>query len=110
MVLHCPHTRTCTHVHFFTHGFALPAHQDLHTCDSGVAVVEAAMPMVVVVVVAAHSLHPVQQSHEHLNDQLSWLCAQKDLHSPNLVLVVVAAGGGVEEDVLGHSIHRHLFS
>jgi len=57
--------------------------------------------VVVVVVVAAHSLHPVQHFHEHLNDQLSWLCAQKDSHSPNLgvrvlvVMVIVAGGGGI---------------
>jgi len=56
---------------------------------------------VVVIVVDAHSPHPMQQSHEHLNVQLSKLCAQKDLHSPTLgvevlvVLVVVARGGGI---------------
>jgi len=33
------------------------------------------------VVVAAHGEHPLQQSHEHLNDQLSKLCMQNDLHS-----------------------------
>ena len=56
---------------------------------------------VVVVVVAAHSLHPVQHFHEHLNDQLSWLCAQKDSHSLNLgvrvlvVMVIVAVGSRI---------------
>ena len=54
---------------------------------------------VVVVVVVAHSLHPVQHFHEHLNDHLSWLCAQKDSHSLNLgvrvlVVMVIVAGGG----------------
>jgi len=55
---------------------------------------------VVDVVVDTHSPHPMQQSHEHLNVQLSRLCAQKDLHSPDLgvkvlVVMVVVAGGGV---------------
>jgi len=51
--------------------------------------------LLVVVVVATHCEHPVQQSHEHLNDQLSELCAQKDLHSPVVVAVVVDVTGVV---------------
>lgn len=57
------------------------------------AVVVAVLPAVVV----AHGRQPPQQSHVHLNDQLSELCAQKGLHSPRLsvLLVVVVSGGGV---------------
>jgi len=51
--------------------------------------------LLAVVVVATHCEHPVQQSHEHLNDQLSKLCAQKDLHSPGVVAVVVVVTGVV---------------
>jgi len=59
-----------------------------------VVVVAEAVPLMVVVV---HGEHPVQQSHVHLNDQLSELCAQKGLHSPRLVvlLMVVVTGGVV---------------
>lgn len=79
--------------HFFVQGFALSAHQDLQTCGGVVEVVVAVAEAVLLGVVATHGEHPEQQSHEHLNDQLSKLCAQKDLHSPNRdvnVLVVVA--------------------
>jgi hypothetical protein len=55
---------------------------------------------VVDVVVETHSPHPMQQSHEHLNAQLSMLSAQNDLHSLSLgvkvlVVTVVVAGEGV---------------
>jgi len=60
-----------------------------------VAVAVVLAGLLVVAVVAVHCEHPVQQSHEHLNDQLSELCAQKDLHSPVVVAVVVVVSGGV---------------
>lgn len=46
---------------------------------------------VLLAVIVAHDGHPPQQSQEHLNDQLSELCAQKGLHSPtfSVLLVVV---------------------
>jgi len=57
---------------------------------------------VLLAVIAAHDGHPPQQSHEHLKDQLSELCAQKGLHSPtfSVLLVVVTVtvdGAGVGE-------------
>ena len=58
----------------------------------------------VVMAVAVHGEHPLQQNHEHLNDQLSELCAQKDMHSPTCVvgvLVVVVAESVVIVDVIG---------
>jgi len=69
--------------------FALFAHMGLQVDGFGAAVV-----------VAVHGGHPAQQSHEHLNDQLSKLCAQNDSHPPTCGVVVVAsvvvvAGTGV---------------
>jgi len=115
-----------SHLHFFVQGFALSAHQDLQTRGNRVvevlvavvvtvvgtaavtevavvvAVAVAEAVLLVVVVLVEHGEHPVQQSHEHLNDQLSELCAQKDLHSPDrgldvlvVVAVVVVVAGGV---------------
>jgi len=80
-------------LHFFCHVFGLVAHEGLHTRGGGAATVVVA----VVVPVAVHGEHPLQQNHEHLNDQLSELCAQKDLHSLTVVdvLVVVVAGSVV---------------
>jgi len=105
--------RHFSHLHFFVQGASLSAHQDLQTCGDGAVVggdgvvAEAVVIVVVAVVVPAHGGHPIQQSHEHLNDQLSELCAQKDLHSPKsgvnvlvvlvsvLVVFVSVGGGGV---------------
>jgi len=129
---HSVQPRHLSQLHFFVQGFAESAHQDLQTRGSGVvkvavvvtvvgaaAVTEVSVAVVVavaeavllvVVIVATHGEHPVQQSHEHLNDQLSELCAQKDLHSPNrglvvlvaVAVVVVIAGEGVV--VVGPSV------
>jgi len=61
----------------------------------------------VVVVVAVHGELPAQQSHEHLNDHLSELCAQNDLHSPTwgvhvlAGVVVIGVGTGVRANVGG---------
>jgi len=58
-----------------------------------------------VVVVAVHGGHPAQQSHEHLNDQVSELCAQNELHSPTWSvdvlagIVVINVGTGVGASV-----------
>lgn len=135
-----PHSAQPPHfsqLHFLVQGLPLSAHQDLQTRGSDIvevvrplvavvvtvvgaaAVTEVAVTVVVavaevvllvVVIVATHGEHPVQQSHEHLNDQLSELCAQKDLHSPNrglvvlvaVAVVVVIAGEGVV--VVGPSV------
>lgn len=95
-----PHSAQPAHLsflHSFFQGFVLVAHEGWHTRGDGA----------VVMGVAVHGEHPLQQNHEHLNDQLSELCAQKDLHSLTCVvgvLVVVVAESVVVVAVTGGAV------
>jgi len=93
-------------LHFVVQGSVFVAHQGLQRSVVVVVVTVVAFKVVVVVAGAVtHGEHPVQQSHEHLNDQLSELCSQKGLHSlvevvvgvvvNGVVVIVVVVGGGV---------------
>lgn len=107
---HSAQPKHFSRLHFLCQGFAGFAHEGLHTKGDGVAAVEndvvvvseAAMAVVTVaeavMLLVVHGEQPLQQNHEHLNDQLSELCAQKGLHSFNSgidVLVGVVVSGGV---------------
>jgi len=97
---HSAQPKHFSRLHFFVQGLSVVAHQGLQTPGNGVAAVEKVVVVVagavmLLVVVASHCEHPLQQNHEHLNDQLSELCAQKGLHSRVDVVVGVVVSGGV---------------
>jgi len=113
---HSAQPKHFSRLHFLDQRFELLAHHGLQSRGDGivevveVVVTEVAVAIVVLVAVAMHGEQPLQQYHEHLNDQLSKLCAQNDLHSlswgvdvlvvsRSVVIVVVVAGAGVEAGV-----------
>jgi len=92
---HSAQPKHLSFLHFVVQGLVFFAHEGLQS-PGVVVVTEVAVNAVVVVAEAVmHGEHPLQQSHEHLNDQLSELCAQKGLHSLVEVVVGVVVDGGV---------------
>jgi len=129
LVKHEGHPAHFVHWHFFSQLFGLVAHQDLHSPAVGELVV-----VVSVVSVVVTGTSPPSQEQQgspvmsfvhlwHLKDPpcdtqaLMFLStshiAAEDVDGAGDVVVAedeVVVGGTVDELVLGHSVHWHLFS